>query len=102
MQAKSKPKQNKPKENKLKVYKPRVFKGTVYIIKDRCKGCGFCIEYCPKQLLKASKEFNVKGYHYPVVIDEKGCINCKVCEDICPEFAIYSITEKEDDKKNDK
>ncbi|MFH1784052.1 MAG: 4Fe-4S binding protein [bacterium] len=84
-------------ENQKKKYKPKIFKGTGYIIKNRCKGCGFCIEYCPKKILKNSGEFNEKGYHYPVVIDEGVCVNCKVCEDICPEFAIFSIT-KEDDE----
>ena len=83
------------KEDKKKA--DRVFKGTVYIIKNRSKGCRFCIEYCPKKILEVSKEFNEKGYHYPVVIDEDACVNCKVCEDICPDFAIYSIT-KEDNK----
>jgi len=78
-------------EESKKEYKPRVLKGIVYIIKNRCKGCGFCIEYCPKQILEASQDFNDKGYHYPVVVDEEGCENCKVCEDICPDLAIFSI-----------
>ena len=85
----------KSKESKEKKYNPRVFKGRVYIIKERCKGCRFCVEYCPKKILEISKEFNEKGYRYPVVIDEEGCANCKVCEDICPEFAIYSIVREE-------
>ncbi|UCC94349.1 MAG: 4Fe-4S binding protein [Candidatus Omnitrophota bacterium] len=91
------PQQSEDKSKKK--YKPRVFKGTVYIIKERCKGCGFCIEYCPKKILQESKEFNEKGYHYPVVIDEDECVNCKVCEDICPEFAIYSLVKEETKEK---
>jgi len=78
-------------EGSKKEYKPRGLKGIVYIIKNRCKECGFCIEYCPKQILEASQDFNDKGYHYPVVVDEEGCENCKVCEDICPDLAIFSI-----------
>ena len=85
-------------DSKLKEYKPRVFEGTVYVVKDRCKGCGFCIEYCPKHILEPSEEFNEKGYHYPVVTDDQGCVNCKVCEDICPDFAIFSLTREENDK----
>jgi 2-oxoglutarate ferredoxin oxidoreductase subunit delta len=86
-------------EQKKKKYKPKVFKGTVHVVKSRCKGCGFCIDYCPKKLLKTSKDFNAKGYHYPVVIDENACVNCKICEDICPEFAIFSVTKDEKDQK---
>ena len=83
-------------DEKNKTYKPRVFKGTPHIIKQRCKGCGFCIEYCPKKILENSKEFNEKGYHYPVVVDVAECVNCKVCEDICPEFAIFSTAVEEE------
>jgi 2-oxoglutarate ferredoxin oxidoreductase subunit delta len=84
----------KSKVSKKKKSKLKVLKRTIYIIKDRCKGCDFCIECCPKHILKTSEDFNEKGYHYPVVIDEKECINCKICEDICPEFAIFSITKE--------
>jgi len=79
----------------MKEYKKKIFKGKVYIIVERCKGCNLCIEYCPKKMLAKSKDFNAKGYHYPVVINEADCVNCKVCEDICPDFSIFSIT-KED------
>jgi 2-oxoglutarate ferredoxin oxidoreductase subunit delta len=64
--------------------------GTVTIIADRCKGCGFCVEYCPKDVLVMSKEFNKKGYHPPEVVKSGECVNCNLCEMICPDFAIYS------------
>ena len=48
------------------------------------------MEYCPRDVLVMSEEFNQKGYHPPVV-DERGCecCYCKLCEAICPEFAIF-------------
>jgi len=65
--------------------------GIVHILEDRCKGCGFCIEFCPRQVLQFSKRFNSKGYHPPSVIKTDDCVNCHYCEIICPEFAIYSV-----------
>ncbi|MFQ6127667.1 MAG: ferredoxin family protein [Thermoplasmata archaeon] len=71
-------------------------KGRIYIILDRCKGCGFCIEFCPKGILEESKEINEKGYHPPMIKngEEDGCTNCNFCMLICPEFAIFSEEEE--------
>jgi len=68
----------------------QVTKGTVVILEDRCKGCGYCIEFCPRRVLTFSSRFNIKGYHPPEVVCDD-CVNCHYCEIICPEFAIYSI-----------
>ena len=63
--------------------------GIVHVINERCKGCGFCIEFCPRGLLEISEETNSKGYHPPVVNDDIHCTNCGLCELLCPDFAIY-------------
>ncbi len=76
-------------------------RGIIHIVKDRCKGCGFCVEYCPKDVLKMSNDFNVKGYHPPIVINEDDCVFCQLCETICPEFAIF-VTLKEKEEKLEK
>ena len=68
-----------------------VSKGIIHIIEDRCKGCGFCIEFCPREVLEFSDNFNIKGYYPPKVVKPDACVNCHYCEIICPEFAIYSI-----------
>ena len=62
--------------------------GKVYIDKEKCKGCGYCVEYCPREVLKMSTELNPKGYLLAVVDDETKCLACGFCEIICPEFAI--------------
>jgi len=65
--------------------------GKVEIIEDRCKGCGFCIEFCPNECLKESKRFNVKGYHPPeLAFQAEDCVDCGLCSLICPEFAIFT------------
>ena len=66
-------------------------RGDVIVIDDRCKGCGFCVEYCPKDVLALSASFNRKGYHPPEVVSHGECVNCDLCEMICPEFAIFSV-----------
>ena len=38
-----------------------------------------------------SEEFNVKGYHPPKIVKEGECVNCNLCEMICPDFAIFSL-----------
>lgn len=73
----------------------RVSRGTVMVIEERCKGCNFCVEYCPREVLRVSKAFNGKGYHFPEAVEPEKCVNCHFCEVLCPEFAIYSVEEVE-------
>jgi 2-oxoglutarate ferredoxin oxidoreductase subunit delta len=54
----------------------------LYIIKEWCKGCGICVEFCPKEVLEL-KEGKVH------LIDEERCIKCGICEMYCPDYAIY-------------
>lgn len=62
--------------------------GTVVVLEDRCKGCAYCVEYCPRGVLLRSERFNLKGYHPPDVLADGSCAACGLCELICPEFAI--------------
>jgi len=69
----------------------QVARGIIFILEDRCKGCGYCIEFCPRSVLESSPKFNKKGYHPPSIKSPDECVNCHYCEIICPEFAIYSV-----------
>jgi 2-oxoglutarate ferredoxin oxidoreductase subunit delta len=44
-----------------------------------------------------SEEFNSKGYHPPKVVKSEECVNCNLCEMICPDFAIFSVAVTEDE-----
>jgi len=63
--------------------------GIIHIIEERCKGCGFCVEFCPRNVLAMSKQTNAKGYHPPEVVDGEACSDCGLCTLLCPDFAIY-------------
>ena len=71
--------------------KTKKVRGTVYINENRCKGCGFCIEFCPQHVLEFSDEFNAQGYHPPRLTNPDGCTGCDLCGLFCPDFAIYSV-----------
>jgi 2-oxoglutarate ferredoxin oxidoreductase subunit delta len=73
----------------------KIPEGEVHILKERCKGCGFCVEYCPKDVLELSSEFNLKGYHPPMVKTGAICLHCQLCEMLCPDYAIFSVLKKE-------
>lgn len=75
----------------LDVDEIHISKGRVVILEDRCKGCGYCIAFCPRDVLEESKRFNAKGYHPPEVKHPEACVNCHYCEIICPDLAIYSV-----------
>lgn len=75
-----------PVVNAEETAKPRA---EIHIIKNRCKGCGFCIHFCPKKVLGESDEINARGVHPPRIVNEKDCIICNFCMAVCPDFAIF-------------
>jgi 2-oxoglutarate ferredoxin oxidoreductase subunit delta len=79
----------------------KIPEGELHILKERCKGCGFCVEYCPKDVLELSPEFNSKGYHPPIVINGAICVHCQLCEMLCPEFAIFCVLKNEKEQPHE-
>lgn len=57
-----------------------------------CKGCGICIEFCPKQVLALSD----KGKVYTKQLEV--CIKCGQCELRCPDLAILVTKEDKGDQ----
>ena len=63
------------------------------IAADRCKGCGLCVEVCPKHVLALDPVVvNPLGYHPVRLTDAAGCTSCALCARICPDaiFAVYA------------
>ena len=71
----------------------------VHVIEERCKGCLFCVEFCPQKALRESTESNSHGYHIVCLDDSDKCTGCNICAMVCPEFAIIVIPTKERAKK---
>ncbi len=67
------------------------------LIPERCKGCGFCIEFCPQGIIARATEMNRMGYHQVYITDESKCTGCDLCGMICPDFAIGVRVSQEDD-----
>ena len=54
-----------------------------------CKGCGLCVEACPKGLLFIDKQvLNQKGYNPAAISDQDACIGCAFCARMCPDCII--------------
>lgn len=60
------------------------------INREWCKGCGICVEMCPKSVLELDHKEKA------VAVRLEDCIACQLCEQICPDLAIEVITEGSD------
>jgi 2-oxoglutarate ferredoxin oxidoreductase subunit delta len=72
--------------------------GSVVVNAERCKGCAFCVEFCPARCLEISEQYNAKGYHPPVLAAPEKCTGCNMCGLFCPDFAIYGFMFKKKKK----
>ena len=68
---------------------------------ETCKGCGLCVNVCPKNVLELSGELNTKGYYPVFQARPKDCVFCATCCIMCPDVAI-TITSKKKETKNKK
>lgn len=57
--------------------------------KDNCCGCSACVEICPRNCISFYND--IEGFKYPK-IDLKECIDCHLCEKVCP--TLHSGNEK--------
>lgn len=75
----------------------------VRIKKDRCKGCGLCVLYCPVKHLEMSEDLNCRGVPYAREKEGSACTGCGLCFMICPECCIeIPVREEKKDAKDQK
>lgn len=68
----------------------------VMVNAEYCKGCTYCVIFCPKGCLEIGEAFNSKGYRYPLFRKSEECSGCLSCARLCPDFAIEIYKEEED------
>ena len=56
---------------------------------DNCKGCGLCVDVCPKKVLQlAQDKINKRGHHPVEAARPDDCVGCGSCAIMCPDFII--------------
>ncbi len=66
-------------------------KSEITVKLERCKGCGICAAFCPKNVLELDALGKIR------VANADACIACGQCELRCPDYAIFVdkvVTEK--------
>jgi Fe-S-cluster-containing hydrogenase component 2 len=56
----------------------------IFIDKDKCTGCGDCLEVCPEENAVVLQEEKA-------IINRELCNSCGDCVTACPESAIYEV-----------
>ena len=56
--------------------------------KEECCGCTACYSACPKKAI--TMQADEEGFQYPDV-DENKCVNCGLCEKVCPILKTKSV-----------
>lgn len=74
---------------KAKKEKPKPF-----LFPEFCKGCGRCINACPKDCIQIGEQINPATGLVPVEFDLDSCNGCGLCLTACPEP--YGLQPKED------
>lgn len=70
-----------------------------FLFPQFCKGCGRCIEACPKDCITLGTEINPQTGLVPVVLDLERCNGCGLCFTIgCPAISKTAADQAEIDQ----
>ena len=61
--------------------------GRIEIDTERCKGCGLCVVFCPKNSIVIRGQSNRNGY-FPAEMTDGDCTGCANCAIVCPDAVI--------------
>ncbi|MFH0935846.1 MAG: 4Fe-4S dicluster domain-containing protein [Candidatus Omnitrophota bacterium] len=60
----------------------------IKIIREKCKGCLFCVSACPKGLIVVDEKLNLRGIKPVKFKKNSECLGCAMCAIICPDCCI--------------
>lgn len=78
-------------------------KKRLQIDENFCKGCGLCLDACPRNLLEIQAQPNTHGVKPTILPDAAAqrCTACALCALVCPDTAISVLPpEPDDDLRN--
>ena len=65
--------------------KPRV---SIIIEEEICKGCGLCVNACPRSAMHLANHINSRGFHPAALLAPDKCTACAQCALMCPDVCI--------------
>ena len=65
----------------------------VRVLEQYCKGCGLCVEACPKKILYLSESLDNRGIHVVQVRAVIECTACANCAAMCPDTALEIVAD---------
>ncbi|MCD4831101.1 MAG: 4Fe-4S binding protein [Anaerohalosphaeraceae bacterium] len=60
---------------------------------EKCKGCYYCLDICPRKAIKKAGKSNEKGYDCVEVVSQM-CNGCGACYIVCPDCCIDIIDDQ--------